>query len=535
MRTQLRTKGIHHITAVASSAVENLDFYRNVLGLRLVKKTVNFDDPYTYHFYYGVSNGTPGTILTFFPWEQMTRGRHGAGMVTTVSFAVPLGSLAYWAERLTERRIDIASEQRFDESLLRFTDPHGLYLELIETNIPRLNAHVEPSPVPLQHAIIGFHSATAVLHPSSDPRGMLLDGLGMSLLAREGKRYRYRLHGDSTVGTTYDVVLDDRTAPGIAGGGTVHHIAFRARNDQEQLAWQQHLRDMGFAVTPVRDRNYFRSIYFRTQGGVLFEIATDPPGFAVDEPLERLGQSLKLPPQYEPMRADIEAHLPALGNDDFKHLFIHSETSADDGRTLVTLHGTGGNEHSLVELAGRTSGGASILSPRGKVLENGMPRFFERLADGVFDDAEVIRRANQLADFVLKTVPQYGRDVENLVGLGYSNGANIAAAILLLRPEVFCGAVLIRPMLPLQPRVLPDLTGKPVLILQGLRDTVISSHSTRELIDLLKQSGACVEVAAFEAGHEITPSDLETASRWFNETGSGNRQKTCAELTASLS
>jgi glyoxalase family protein len=322
MNTQLRTKGIHHITAVASSAVENLDFYRNVLGLRLVKKTVNFDDPYTYHFYYGDPNAAPGTILTFFPWENIPQGKPGAGMVTTVSFAVPQGSLAYWAERLAERRIDIEKERRFDELLLRFTDPHGLFLELIETNTPPLNVKVVPSPVPLQHAIIGFHSATAVVHPSSDPRDVLVNGLGMSLQAREGKRYRYRLHGDSAVGTTYDVVLDDRAAPGRAGGGTVHHIAFRARDDQEQIAWRQHLREKGFAVSPVRDRNYFHSIYFKTPGGVLFEIATDPPGFAVDEPLNQLGQSLKLPLQYEAIRADIEAHLPPLLNGDLKHLYI---------------------------------------------------------------------------------------------------------------------------------------------------------------------------------------------------------------------
>jgi phospholipase/carboxylesterase len=188
-----------------------------------------------------------------------------------------------------------------------------------------------------------------------------------------------------------------------------------------------------------------------------------------------------------------------------------------------------------VDLASRINADASILSPRGKVVENGMPRFFERLADGVFDDADVIRRADQLADFLLKTAPQYGCDVETLVGFGYSNGANIAAAILLQRPEVFSSAVLIRPMLPLQPRTLPDLTGKPVLILQGLRDTVIPPHSTRDLIDLLKQSGACVEVATVEAGHEIIPSDLEEAGRWFKKTKSENRQEACAELTESVS
>lgn len=327
MNTQLRTHGIHHITAVASSAVDNLDFYKNMLGLRLVKKTVNFDDPYTYHFYYGDPVGAPGTIMTFFPWENIPMGRAGAGMVTTVSFAIPRGALGYWANRLAAGRIETEQLKRFGESLLRFKDPHGLPLELIETDIPSLNAQVEPSLVPLQHAIIGFHSATAVLHPSSDPRELLVDDLGMFLQAREGNRYRYRMHGNSEIGFHYDVVLDDQAPQGRAGGGTVHHIAFRAKDDQEQLAWQKFLRKKGYAVTPVRDRNYFHSIYFMTQGGVLFEIATDPPGFAVDEPLDQLGQALKLPAQYEPMRTEIEAHLPALVNGDFKHLYIHSESS----------------------------------------------------------------------------------------------------------------------------------------------------------------------------------------------------------------
>jgi glyoxalase family protein len=314
MNTQLRTQGIHHITAVASSAVDNLEFYNNMLGLRLVKKTVNFDDPYTYHLYYGDPEGSPGTILTFFPWEDIPKGRAGSGMVMTVSFAIPQGALGYWADRLTAGRIETEPLERFGESLLRFKDPHGLSLELIETNISPLAALVEPSPVPLQHAIVGFHSATAVLHPSSDPRELLVDGLGMSLQAHEGNRYRYRMDDKDGTGICYDVVLDDQTPRGSAGVGTVHHIAFRAKNDQEQLKWQQFLREKGYAVTPMRNRNYFHSIYFMTPGGVLFEIATDPPGFAVDEPLSQLGQTLKLPAQYEPMRVDIETHLPPLVN-----------------------------------------------------------------------------------------------------------------------------------------------------------------------------------------------------------------------------
>lgn len=319
MISPLSTSGIHHITAIASSAIENLDFYRRVLGLRLVKKTVNFDDPYTYHFYYGDLKGSPGTILTFFPWENMPQGRSGRGMVTTVSFAVPAASLEYWADRLTAEGIEIKKATRFGEPLLRLNDPHGLGLELIGTDIAPLSEQPANTKNPAQYAVVGFHSATAVLHPSSDPRQLLVDGLGMSLQAREGNRNRYRMQGAGGTSCHYDVVLDDQTAPGRAGGGTVHHIAFRARDHQEQLAWQRFLRDKGYAVTAVRDRQYFHSIYFMTSGGVLFEIATDPPGFDVDEPLDRLGQALKLPPQYEPMRADIEAHLAPLTDENFMH------------------------------------------------------------------------------------------------------------------------------------------------------------------------------------------------------------------------
>jgi glyoxalase family protein len=312
MNNNSNISGIHHITVIASSASENLAFYENVLGLRLVKKTVNFDDPYTYHLYYGDSKGSPGTIITFFPWEKLPRGKAGAGMVTAVAFAIPSGSVDYWRKRLNGHGIETNESKRFGGSLIQFEDPHGLGLELVEMeNVPATSALSDGFIAPA-HRILGLHSATALQHSVEGIQDLLMNGMGMVLHGKEGDRYRFKMNNDDTCGNFYDVVIDVQAEMGRQGGGTVHHIAFRTPTDDEQKFWQQSLRDKGFSVTAIRDRKYFKSIYFHAPGGVLFEIATDPPGFSVDEPYERLGRDLKLPDQYEPMRAKIEARLPEL-------------------------------------------------------------------------------------------------------------------------------------------------------------------------------------------------------------------------------
>jgi len=303
--------GIHHITAVASSAPENVDFYTHVLQLRLVKKTVNFDDPYTYHLYYGDQTGRPGTILTFFPWEQIRPGTTGTGSVSAVAFAVPAGALNHWRDHLSENRITFDETVRFGESVIRFADPHGLPLEL-----------VAPPPVPdeqensaaseIETAIRGFHAATVLLGRIEDTRTLITKVMGMVPVGQEGSRYRFAMNDRQSAGQLLDVVIDPSAPRVRPGGGTVHHIAFRTRDSREQLKWQARLRDHGLQVTEVRDRKYFESIYFREPGGVLFEIATDPPGFTVDEASDSLGRDLKLPGRYEPLRTDIEAQLPSL-------------------------------------------------------------------------------------------------------------------------------------------------------------------------------------------------------------------------------
>jgi predicted esterase/catechol 2,3-dioxygenase-like lactoylglutathione lyase family enzyme len=493
MNANPRISGIHHITAVASSAAENLAFYENVLGMRLVKQTVNFDDPYTYHLYYGDAEGSPGTILTFFPWENLPQGRPGTGMITAISLAVPRLSIDFWIQRIGSSGIGVKTDERFGDPVIQFADPHGLPVELIGVADPPPIAYWHKSPIADEHAVSGFHSATATLKSLEEIKTLLMDVMGLTL-------------------------HDDPQAPtGRPGGGTVHHIAFRTDNDAAQSVWQSTLTKSGVGVTGVRDRKYFRSIYFHSPGGVLFEIATDPPGFTVDEPVEELGAALKLPEQYEPIRSDIEKRLPPLRSISFYHVFEDARPPADNGHTIVTLHGTGGNEHDLIGIARELTSTSAILSPRGKVLENGMSRFFRRLGNNLFDEADVNHRAHELSDFIIAAAAKYDRNPDQLTALGYSNGANIAAAIMLLRPEVFSSAVLLRPMLPLENTSIPDLRGKEILILKGDFDAIIPSGRTDRLAVLLQQAGAKVTVKTIDAGHEITARDLKVSSQWLSE------------------
>ncbi len=303
---------IHHITAITPSATENLAFYENVLGLRLVKQTVNFDDPYTYHLYYGDTRGTPGTILTFFPWENLPQGRPGAGMVTAIAFAVPLRAMDFWNRRLRRLACDLQSGERFGDPVLRFSDPHGLPLELIGQSEPAATAHWHAGPIADEHAITGFHSATATLHHLTESKTLFSALLGMTLLKQADSRYRFASADTRAPGHFWDILIDPQAPLGQQGGGTVHHIAFRTASDDDQLRWQSRLRTAGLGVTEVRDRKYFRSIYFHAPQRLLLEIATDGPGFGVDEEEAILGTRLRLPESYERMRPDIERRLPPL-------------------------------------------------------------------------------------------------------------------------------------------------------------------------------------------------------------------------------
>ncbi|GAB4442838.1 MAG: ring-cleaving dioxygenase [Anaerolineae bacterium] len=311
--------GIHHVTAIAGDPQRNLDFYTHVLGLRLVKLTVNFDDPGTYHFYFGDVTGGPGTIMTFFPWANARRGRIGNGQVGATAFSIPDGSTGYWQERLKQFGVTTSRpDTRLEEEALVLADPDGLRLELVaHADDPDVTPWGD-GPVPAANAIRGFHSV-ALWEAALEPTARLLtDTLGFEQVASQGNRTRFRMSG-TRPGQLVDVIHRPDAPHGIGGAGTVHHVAWRTPSDEEELAWQRDIRAAGYNITPVQDRQYFHSIYFREPGGVLFEIATDPPGFTFDESVAQLGSGLKLPPWLEAQRGQIERILPQLQRPEVHH------------------------------------------------------------------------------------------------------------------------------------------------------------------------------------------------------------------------
>ncbi|WP_429842124.1 ring-cleaving dioxygenase [Brevibacillus sp. FIR094] len=298
----MKTMGIHHITAIVGHPQENVDFYAGVLGLRLVKQTVNFDDPGTFHLYFGNESGKPGTIITFFPWPGARQGVIGGGQVGVTSYVVPKGAMDFWEKRLEKFQIPFVKMERFGEQYLQFDDPHGLHLEIVEREEGKANTW-NFGEITSAFAIKGFGGAT-LLSLRPEKTGELLEKvMGLQMIGTEGDFIRFRSTAD--IGNVIDLKLSPM-ARGAMGVGTVHHIAWRALHDQDQLVWKNYVEAHGYGVTPVQDRNYFNAIYFREHGEILFEIATDPPGFAHDESHETMGEKLMLPEQYEPHREQIE-------------------------------------------------------------------------------------------------------------------------------------------------------------------------------------------------------------------------------------
>jgi glyoxalase family protein len=309
--TTVAPHGLHHVTAIADDPQRNVDFYSQVLGLRLVKQTVNFDAPETYHLYYGDAAGRPSSLLTFFPWAGVAPGRQGTGLTTATAFSVPETSLGWWQRRMVEHGVDVDAPQTRDaEEVLRLRDPDGMVLELVAAPSDTRSGWDGVASIPSEHAVRGLHAITLserLLEPSAR---MLTDLLGMQLGAEDGDRARFAM-ADGGSGALVDISAG-KGERGLQAGGTVHHVAFRAPDLETMTRWQGELMAAGVSVTDIRDRQYFKSIYFREPGGVLFEIATDAPGFDIDEPLLELGRSLKLPPWLEPSREQIAAALPPL-------------------------------------------------------------------------------------------------------------------------------------------------------------------------------------------------------------------------------
>lgn len=306
-----KVHGIHHVTAISGDPQASVDFYVGVLGLRLVKKTVNFDDPFTYHLYYGDEVGEPGTILTFFPWgNRGLRGRQGPGQVTVTGFSIPENSVGFWIDRLKEKDVPFKGPlTRFEQEIITLHDVDGLELELVATSDDRPGWR--QGPVPAEHAIRGFYGVALSVEGYERTAGLLTTTLGFRQVQESGNRFRYEADAGGP-GTVVDLLCLPDAPHGTIGVGTVHHVAWRAHDEEEQVALRKELVRLGYNVTPVINRHYFRSIYFREPGNVLFEIATDPPGFAIDEGAAGLGSKLTLPPWLESERAAIEKHLPPI-------------------------------------------------------------------------------------------------------------------------------------------------------------------------------------------------------------------------------
>lgn len=300
--------GIHHVTAIASNAQQNIEFYVGILGLRLVKKTVNFDGPDVYHFYYGDEVGNPGSIMTFFPYNGLVGGRHGKGMLNTTTFSASTASLNFWMDRLKRFGIDYkAPRERFDgEIVLYFEDADGLGLEIVFTDSDARTGYTHGH-IPAEHALKGFYNVEIWEEGYERTAGLLTEQLDHRLIAEKGNRFRFA--ATDAPGNYIDILCSPDSMKGLAGSGTVHHIAFATPDKETQEAVRLKIVKRMLNPTPILDRNYFTSIYFREPGGVLFEVATSGPGFTVDEPVGHLGEALKLPPQFEEDRAQIEQTL----------------------------------------------------------------------------------------------------------------------------------------------------------------------------------------------------------------------------------
>ena len=316
MNNKNQISGLHHVTAICSDPQKNIDFYTKLLGLRLVKLTVNFDDPTTYHLYYGDEVGHPGTILTFFPWSDAPKGHRGTGQAITTSFLVPEKSIDYWKDRLNSNDICFEGpKKRFkDEQVITLYDPDGLELELVAHSSAKENDERfwKDAPISYENGIRGFYSVS-LSEEGYELTSEILNELGYKMIENEGNRFRFQnIDSKSTGAKVLDVLCLPYTHSGQIGIGTVHHIAFRTSSDENQKLIRKSIIKKGLNPTPVIDRTYFHSVYFREPGGILFEIATDPPGFTIDQKIEDLGRKLMLPTWLEPLRESLEKVLPKI-------------------------------------------------------------------------------------------------------------------------------------------------------------------------------------------------------------------------------
>ncbi|WP_040485268.1 VOC family protein [Lutibaculum baratangense] len=500
------SSGIHHVTGITADVQANVDFYVGFLGLKLVKRTGGFADAEQLHLVYGDRLGSPGSLLTFLVWEAAGRGRTGIGQVSEVALAVPPVSLGDWITRALAAGIPLEGPSReFGEPVLRLKDPDGLIVKLVGVELA--------TPASLPDAPTRLRGVTVLTDRAEETAGFL-------------RRFGYR-HGE-LVGLTRRMLSDTDVVdvrevsgfvPSVPGAGVPDHVAFRAGSADEVRAMRLSLEDYG--PTEIHDRKYFLSLYVRDPAGILMEHATDGPGMTVDEAPDRLGETLFVPPGEADRAEDLKAMLPQFALPGEERLparrlpFVHRFNRPDDpdGTAMVLLHGTGGDEADLMPIARRIAPRATLLGVRGRATEEGVNRWFRRFDALTFDQADIRGEAEAFSAFVEGAVSGYGLDPDRLVFLGYSNGANILAAVIQLYPGVVRRAVLLRGIQVLEDPPAADLSEASVLVVDGRDDPF--ARNAPAVASALKARGAHVDRRELPAGHELAAADAREAAEWI--------------------
>ena len=503
--------GLHHLTAITARVQANVDFYAGFLGLKLVKQTAGFADGEQLHLFYGDAAGSPGSLISFLVWEAGARGRPGHGQVFEFALAVPQASIGDWLACALKAQIPVEGPAReFGEPVLRLRDPDGIIVKLVGVDLPAA------APLPDPIAPTRLRSVT-LLSDARDASAGFLARFGYRAGPVDGAVQRMVSDSDAI-----DLRDGRGFVPAIPGTGMIDHVALRAPDAQAVRVLR---RELGRAqgLTGVHDRRYFLSLYVREPAGHLIEYATDGPGLAVDEAPEALGQSLLVPPHDAARAQDLHVMLPQFARPGAERRpmrdlpFIHRFHTPDDpdGSVIVLLHGTGGNEADLMPLARRIAPRATLLGLRGRSTEEGINRWFRRYDAVTYDQADIRAEADAFTGFMEGAIQSYGLDAGRISYLGYSNGANLLGAVMLLHPRLVRRAILLRGIAVLEDPPAPDLAGAEVLLLSGAQDPFARMAPALELG--LKGAGARVDARALQAGHELGAADLDVSKAWLDQ------------------
>ncbi|MGV3551673.1 VOC family protein [Rhizobium sp.] len=512
------TSGLHHVTLITRKIQENVDFYVGFLGLRLVKRTAGFEDAAQLHLFYGDGKARPGTLITFLAWEDGAHGRIGHGAPSEIGLAIRPEAIGFWLTRALKFGFTMTGPtMEFGEPVLRVTDPDGVIVKLVGVSGDLDGAPWTGSGIAAEDGIVKLRSTSILSEKAGETIAFLTRHFGFEEAAREGAITRLV----SDAGDALDIRDATGFWPAAPGTGTIDHVALRAPDRAAVEAEERRLAEGDNGTINAHDRHYFYSLYVREPGGALIEFASDGPGFLTDETDVTLGEKLFIPKHFRLDEADAKLMLPQFGLPGEPRIiyrdlpFTHRihEPDQPDGTTLILLHGTGGNETSLLPTARRMAPDARLIGLRGRSTEEGVARFFRRTGEMTFDQKDIVAEAEALAAFIEEAIVSYGLDAERLTFVGHSNGANMLGAAMLLHPNVLRRAILLRPMKVLDEAGANDLSRSAVLTIAGDADPYGSYADALE--QDLRNAGATVEHRTIAAGHDLSPGDIDAARDWL--------------------